>query len=578
MIYQTLYPPLPILPDTNYYDFLFSRPEVAQWPDYTVYMDGITGERWMYREFVRRVDNGAGALAGSLGIRMEDNGMVGVLSENCLDYATICCSLLKIAVPYVLFPAFATPTEINALFKLTKVSHLFVSPKLLSMAQTAAQSIGLPQDKIYLLHGRVGHMPTFSSMIDHARANRVRVNTHPIRSDTLAYIVFSSGTSGLPKGVMISHRNLGCSALQPALQMLEMEKVAAPPQLKTSEGIPIGIGLAPMYHAMGFHFYVLRHLLAPATCIIIPRWDTNLVLELIPKHTVTNLFLVPAHVHQLVNSDKFAKLDLSSLVNVGAGAAYLPVDLRERFTARMNIDCPDLAIRTLFVLMPTLGYGMSECTVSAIFASYPGSLGGRVDYIPGMTGVLLPGMEARILRENGTDAAIGEPGELILRGPNVGLGYWNNERATKDTFLPDGWLRTGDRFRADDAGRFFYIDRIKDTLKVSGSQVSPSEIEVEIIEHPGGLITDVAVAGVPGSRMLDEKVPRAWIVLSEKGYKLGRQAVARELDAWVRERLSSPKWVRGGFEVVREIPKSPTGKVLRRKLQEGGMYSSQAKL
>jgi len=210
---------------------------------------------------------------------------------------------------------------------------------------------------------------------------------------------------------------------------------------------------------------------------------------------------------------------------------------------------------------------MSEVTIAAATTPYPGILNGRAKSNPASVGILLPGMEARILREDGSEASVNEPGELFLKGGNVALGYRKNRQANEETFI-DGWLRTGDRFRIDEDGNFFYNDRTKDILKVSGMQVSPVEIEGVLLLQPDKLIVDVTVAGVNGGRMPDGKVPRAWIVLSEAGKKQGTVEVVKRLDTWCRKNLSKYKWLRGGIEVVTEIPKSPTGKVLRRVLQE----------
>ncbi|KAI0036569.1 hypothetical protein K488DRAFT_82009 [Vararia minispora EC-137] len=259
--------------------------------------------------------------------------------------------------------------------------------------------------------------------------------------------------------------------------------------------------------------------------------------------------------HQLATSPKLAKVDLSRLRSMNSGAAYLPPEIRERLIKRAeNISHFGE------------GYGMSECTVAAVVQPFPGTIP-SVTEAPGFTGVLLPSMKARVVREDGSDAGWDEPGELLICGDNIALGYHKNEKATRETFV-NGWLHTGDRFRVDRHGRFFYCDRAKDTLKVSGTQVSPVEIEDTILAHPEGLASDVAVAGVPGARMLDERVPRAWVTLSLHGKRKGERYVAKALDEWVRTTLSRPKWLRGGVQVIDEIPKSPTGKVLRRKLQE----------
>jgi acyl-CoA synthetase (AMP-forming)/AMP-acid ligase II len=208
---------------------------------------------------------------------------------------------------------------------------------------------------------------------------------------------------------------------------------------------------------------------------------------------------------------------------------------------------------------------MSECTLSVSMKIIPGMLEGRVKNVLGSVGLLLPGVEARIVREDGTLAALNEPGELYVRSGCVALGYWKNEKATKETFN-DGWLRTGDRIRIDEDGVLYFEDRAKDTLKVSGMQVSPMEIETTLLGHPDGLVIDVSVAGVSGGRTNDERLPRAWVVLSPAGKAIGAAEATARLAAWVRESLSRYKWLRGGIAVVSEIPKSPTGKVLRRVL------------
>ncbi|KAG9077944.1 hypothetical protein FS749_010126 [Ceratobasidium sp. UAMH 11750] len=202
-------------------------------------------------------------------------------------------------------------------------------------------------------------------------------------------------------------------------------------------------------------------------------------------------------------------------------------------------------------------------------------LGGKLKAECGSVGVLFPGVEARLCHEAppGTpvedlvDITPGEPGELYVRGPNNALGYWRNEKATRETFLPGNWMRTGDQFVYKD-GHLWFQDRVKDTLKVSGVQVSPTEIETVLKGHPNAYLMEACVAGVPGPREDGELVPKAWVVLSAVGHKAGAKKVVADLNKWVQGQLSKPKHLRGGIEVVEFIPKNPTGKVLRRVLQD----------
>ncbi|KAL0961550.1 hypothetical protein HGRIS_006489 [Hohenbuehelia grisea] len=467
-------------------------------------------------------------------------------------------SLVAITTPFALISSYSTPFELKHAMTLAKVTRVFVHARFLPILLPIAKDAGLSSRKIYILGGRVSGYVSFSDMIDHVRHDSVpRLPVRSARRDTLAYLVFSSGTSGLPKAVMISHGNLNTALLQTIGLAVETRSIYTPPVIPTPEGIPIHLAFLPLHHTYGLHAFLFRAFIVPATYVLLGRWSIERALAAISKHRITNLPLIPSVVHQLVNYPGTPNADLSSVLVVNSGAAYLPPELSEKMTALTKRDVPVME-----------GYGMSECTIAAIAQPYPGILDGRGKHVHGSSGILLPSIEARIIRDDGTEADYNEPGELWMRGGNIAMGYWNNPKASRETFLEDGWLRTGDKFRVTEEGYFFFSDRAKDTLKVSGSQVSPVEIEDVLLAHPAGLIVDATVAGVSGGRTSDEKVPRAWIVLSPTGKKLGVSNVVRELQSWTEQSLSKYKWLRGGFEVVPQIPKSPTGKVLRRVLQD----------
>ncbi|KAK7064934.1 hypothetical protein R3P38DRAFT_61554 [Favolaschia claudopus] len=576
MLVKSPFPPLPPLPEVNVLNIMFGRPDQAEWPDYTIQIEERTGRKRTYKELIGRMESGATALAanvsdGGLALNGDADEMVGLLGYNSLEYIDIVLSLLRVTTPFALISSHSTRFELVHALKLTKATRLFVDAKLLKNVLSAIEDpdVHLTADKIYILHGQpTGGRLSFNGMIEKVKRRKLPIQPiRPAKKDTIAYLVMSSGTSGLPKAVMISHGNIICSILQGIFVGQHLEPYSSiKAQMKDRH--PITVGVLPMFHSYGLHVYILRATLAPATYVILEKWSPTQYLKAIPKYKVTHLTLVPSLVHTLVNHPDIKSTDLSSVLSVNSGAAYLPPELASRMGALLK--------KTSEVVQ---GYGLSEATISALTRPLDKMLGMGVPPSD-TTGILIPGLDARIVRDDGTDAEPGEVGELWLQGCNVALGYWNNPEANAKTFV-DGWLRTGDQFRADEKGYFFFADRGKDTLKVSGAQVSPKEIEDVLFAHPEKLISDVSVAGVSGGRTDDEKVPRAWIVLSRAGKKKGAAATIKALEEWHQQSLSKYKWLRGGIEVVKDIPKTPTGKTMRRVLQdryEQRMKKARAKL
>ncbi|KAH6912657.1 amp dependent CoA ligase [Coprinopsis sp. MPI-PUGE-AT-0042] len=562
MYLRSPYPDPPPFPEVNAHNIFFNRPDQAKWPNFTFHIDAKTGKRVMYRDFNSNVKDLAAALGtaasqGGLDLHGDNGDIVGVMMENSSEYISLIHACIAMTTPLAFISSYSTPFELKHALTLSKATSLFVDAKFLPMVIPVAREVGISPSKIYVGRGQVSGRKNIQDLIRNVRSKSLTFpGARPAKKDTLAYLVFSSGTSGLPKAVMISHGNLIYSLGQAVVVATVTQQVYTSPPPVNPEGIPVILAFLPLHHTYGLHSYSFRSLLEPATYIIMSKWNIDLALKSIPKYKVSAIPLIPSVVHQLVHHPKISEVDFSSVNAMGSGAAYLPPELAEKISklAPKEANFGE-------------GYGMSECTIAAIIQPYPGTLGGKLQRLPGSTGVLLPGMEARIVRDDGSEANFDEAGELWLRSANVAKGYWNNEKANKETFV-DGWLRTGDKFKVDKDGNFWFADRAKDTLKVSGAQVSPVEIENCLLAHPEKLIVDATVAGVSGGRTSDEKVPRAWVVLSAEGKKLGAKATVQELQKWTEDNLSKYKHLRGGFEIVKEIPKSPTGKVLRRVLQD----------
>ncbi|OAX30981.1 acetyl-CoA synthetase-like protein, partial [Rhizopogon vinicolor AM-OR11-026] len=537
MYHKSLFPNPPKVPESNIHHLLFNRPDQQEWTDYTLFVNVATNQRRSFREFVERVRDGATALGadiaqGGLGLSPENGEIVGILSENCLDYITLMHSLLVITVPFVPFSSYATPYEFNHANSLAQPTRIFTSPSLLPLALTS----GLPADRIYLLEGESEGHTSYNQLVSSARKNDIqRVPVRHATKDTLAYMFFSSGTSGLPKVVMASHGNIACAIVVFMEYNKEISQVQASPVGNTPEGLQIDFLVVPLYHSLGLHRAILNPI-RPSTIVMLPKWDIDVFLDSIPKYQIMTFVLVPSLIHQIVHHPRFKTSDLSSVKVIGCTAAYLPPQLSEQ----LLVGFPNVE-RVLG------GYGLSEFTMTIALRPFPGMLNGRAKDKPGSVGILFPGVEVRIVRPDGSLAGPNEAGELFVHGAAVTLGYKGNDKATRETFV-DGWVRTGDRMRIDEDGVLFFEDRAKDTLKVSGTQVSPTEIENILLAHPDKLIIDVSVAGVSGGRTSDERIPRAWVVLSSAGAALGEKEVTARLNAWVQQRLSRYKWLRGGVE------------------------------
>nr|GAT49526.1 predicted protein [Mycena chlorophos] len=560
-VIKSHFPPLPPIPDVNIYSLMFGRPDQAEWKDFVFQVDDKTGHKRMFRDAPGHVALAATALAaspekGGLGLQVGGGEIIGLIGNNSFEYFDITLALTSLTIPYALISSYSTRRELVHALKLTKATRLFVDARLLKNVLSAIQDkdVRITAEQVYVLAGPApSGRVSLADLIEGVKRRKAPLEgTRPAKKDTLAYLIMSSGTSGLPKAVMISHGNLFASAMQALVMHTTVTPYSTAPQVAHT----ITIATLPMFHSYGLHVYVMRATLTPATFIFLERFDPAQYLQYVPKYKVTHLTLIPSMIHQLVHHPDFLKTDMSTVVFVNSGAAYLPPTLSDRFLAHLGKGS-DLH----------QGYGLSEGTLAAT-CRVPTGLFGNTGTPVGSQGMLQPGIEARlVLEDEVTDAAMGEVGELWLRGPSICLGYWNNPSANASTFV-NGWLRTGDQFRRDEQGFLFFADRGKDTLKVSGVQVSPKEIEDALLAHPDKLISDVSVAGVSGGRTSDEKVPHAWVILSDAGKRKGEKETIRVLLKWHEEQLSRYKWLRGGIEVVKAIPKTPTGKTLRRTLQE----------
>lgn len=342
----------------------------------------------------------------------------------------------------------------------------------------------------------------------------------------IAAILYSGGTTGLPKGVLLSHRNL-VATLALAEQAMDLD---------TDDVV---IAALPFFHIYGLHVILNLALQAGATVVSMPRFELGQFLDLIERHRVTRTYVVPAMAVALADADLKGR-DLTSLRHVLSGAAPLGTSLTEAVGTQLG--CP-----------VTEGFGMTE--MSGITHVVPPF--GRSTK-PGSIGPPIPGVECRLVDpETGKEVPTRERGELWMRSPKVMQGYLNNPQATTETIDPDGWLRTGDIAVRDEEGWFEIVGRIKEIIKSKGFQVFPAELEMILSDHPA--VADCAVIGVADERA--GEVPKAYVVPANDEFD--PEAILQ----YVAQRVAPYKRIRA-IEVVAQIPKSASGRILRHVLRE----------
>ena len=410
-----------------------------------------------------------------------------------------------------------TPGELSHQLADSGARLLITVPPFLANARDAAEHTGV--EEILVIGEADGATPFAELMGDPADAPSLAIDP----AEDLAVLPYSSGTTGLPKGVMLTHRNLVANVAQ------TQAALRCSPE-------DVLIAVLPFFHIYGQTAILNLGLRTRARIVTMPRFELDQFLRLIEEQRVTRAFVVPPIALALAKHPAVDERDLSSLELIMSGAAPLGRDLAEAVSARVGVPVMQ-------------GYGLTE-TSPVTHVVPPGDTEGR----GGQIGPLVASTEARVVDpQTGGDA---ERGELWIRGPQVMRGYLNNAEASRATIDGEGWLHTGDVATVDGDGYFEIVDRLKELIKYKGFQVPPAELEALLIGHPQ--IADAAVIGVPDEEA--GELPKAFVVAQE--------AVSdKEIIDYVARRVSPQKRVRL-IERVEEIPKSPSGKILRRSLAE----------
>jgi acyl-CoA synthetase (AMP-forming)/AMP-acid ligase II len=514
MIVESPFPDVAI-PDQSLPEFVLDG--VADRGDKPAFIDTGTGREVTFAELPAQVD----ALAAGLSTRGFEHGdTFAIYAPNLPEYPVAFHGVTAVGGVVTTINPLYTVEELTRQLDDTEATYLLTVPPFADRAAEAAEATAV--EEVFVLgESEIG--TPFPVLFD--------TETDPpdvaVEPDDLAVLPYSSGTTGMPKGVELTHRNL-------VANLRQMSGVE-PPEFDADD---VSVGVLPFYHIYGMNVVMNFHIREGVTVVTVPKFELEPFLETLQEHSVTVAYLVPPIVLTLAQEPVVEEYDLSALSLIGSGAAPLSEEIATVCASRL--DC-----------LVKQGYGLTEASPTTHFTPRDPNRVRR-----GTVGPPLPNTECRVVDvETGEDLGPGEEGEILVRGPQVMRGYHDRPDATANAF-EDDWLPTGDLGVVDEDGYLSVIDRVKELIKYKGYQVAPAELEELLIEEPP--VTDAAVVPKPDKEA--GEIPKAFVVSDGD---IDTAAVKSS----VAERVAPHKKIRE-MEVIDEIPKSPSGKILRRILIE----------
>jgi long-chain acyl-CoA synthetase len=513
--------------------------------DFLVYED----ERWSFDEVMRHVDALGHLLVHDYGVRVGDR--VAIAMRNYPEWVVAFAAATSVGAIAVALNAWWTADELDYALGDASPRVLIADAERLERALDSCQRRDIPA-----LAVRLGDSPTPAGVDrweDVLPLGEALPDQAPGPGDD-AMILYTSGTTGRPKGAVSTHRavtqalmGFGCRTAVERLRQAPAtdQAPAAPPASAAapSDGaaVPVLILVVPLFHVTGLVPVMMSCFAAGVRLVMMYRWDAERALEIIERERVTTFVGVPTQSWDLLESPRFAEFDTSSLVSVGGGGAPMPPQM----VARVE--------KAFAKGRPSIGYGMTETNGYG-----PGHSGDDFVRKPTSTGRGVPIMQVEVRDEAGTALPPGGVGEIWFRGPHLIRGYWGKPEATAESIV-DGWLRTGDLGRIDDEGFVYVQDRLKDIILRGGENVYCAEVEAALYEHPA--VHEAAVFGVPHDR-LGEEVAAAVVP------KPGDTVTATALEGFLRERLAGFKVPSRWLLADAPLPRNAAGKVLKRSLRD----------
>ncbi|CAL7949583.1 unnamed protein product [Xylocopa violacea] len=492
-------------------------------------VDAHTGETLTFKELLDLSKKLAIAFSRD-GLKKDDK--IAICSENNSKFSVVVCAAFYLGVTVCPINPLYTERELVHALSISKPKYIFISEVSAKNVHNIVHQLPWSPKLIMLTESKHNKLPSIKNLISNItvdnnfRACSVDVENH------VALISCSSGTTGMPKGVMLTDKNF-----------LAVFRYFITSSSSIVDANITKLAILPFFHVYSFAM-MLMGLVFGNKNIILPRFDEKLFLHTIEKYKIEQIAIVPPIMVFLAKHPIVDKYNLSSVKEIGCGAAPLSEEITKMVVNRLNKP------------MIKQGYGLTETTLGVLMTPTNSTKYGSV-------GMLVAGVSAKVIPIDGDESSkpLGpnSVGQLCFKGDLIMKGYCNNVEATAATIDKDGWLYTGDVGYYDEEGYFYIVDRMKELIKYKGFQVPPAELEAILLMCPE--IKDAAVIGLPDEEA--GELPTAFVVKQE-----GSNITAEDVHKFVNERVSNYKRLRGGIKFIESIPKTPSGKILRRVLRD----------
>lgn len=450
------------------------------------------------------------ALLKSKGVKSGDR--VGLVLPNVPSFPVLFYGALAIGAVVVPMNPLLKGREVKYYLEDSGTSIVFAWKDMAEEAAKGASEVGIECVEVGLDFAKVlGQHDPDEQVVDR-------------NDDDTVVLLYTSGTTGQPKGAELTHHSMNTNAATSAETLVELTEH------------DVVMGCLPLFHVFGLTCGLNASILKGSCLTLIPRFDAEKALEVVGRDHVTVFEGVPTMYAGMLHAVSADKADMSSLRTCISGGSAMPVEVMKNFEKKF--DCIVLE-----------GYGLSETSPVASF-NQPGK-----ERKPGSIGTEVRGVQMKVVGDDDADVAQGEVGEIVIKGENVMKGYWGRAEDTAGA-IKDGWFHTGDLAKIDEDGYFFIVDRKKDLIIRGGYNVYPREVEEALYEHAS--VAEVAVIGIPHDSLGEE-------VGAAVALKPGEKVSEKDLQAFAKERLAAYKYPRAVW-IVDELPKGPTGKILRREV------------